>query len=405
MSFTKISSTFGIVATLLLAACSSETKVQSGFACTASASLVSGNPGLPSSSIQINNVAVNISGGTAPFNITIPGLSAFTSSQSSYTYSATYSLTTGSAGGVNDSVAVSDSANASTSCQLSGLSGSTTTNSFTITPSPSTSVAVGSSIILSVLNPVAGATYSFTLASAVSGVIIVQTSQYQATVSSSVAATAVVNATSAAAGTSSITLYFGTNGGGSSGSLQISASSTSQAVGSIIYLTASDASQANQNWTWSIISAPGTVSFLPNGNTLQVTSVIAGTVVVGLIERASSGGAIINQAQISLNFGNGGGNGSSLACSFYAGGSSFPTGIAVNFYVTASTGESLIVSQLSPGEPWSGGVQPLMPISVPFALAFSYPGQKIVQVIAQSATRPAVYCNNGQVMSTVVNMY
>lgn len=404
-----------------LQACSSALPL----ACTASASVSSGNPSAPNTTVVLSGVSVAITNGTGPYTLVLPNGTTASSSTSAFTYPSTLSLTTGSAGGVSSTVTVTDTASStSTTCSLSvgGLTSSSGT--LTVTAAPSTSAAVGGTITLTASDTsYSGSTFTFSLASAQSGVSLVNLSSTQASVTSTVAATVTITVTEAASGSgttvasTSTTLYFGTSSGTTGGSVQVTASpSTSVAVGTPITLTAYDTA-GRSGATFSFVpttTVSGVSVYNSSTTSATVTSTVSASVTITVYEYVS--GAQVASSQISLSFG-GGTTGTSLTCQLldycqlYGCSGYYCANQPVAFYIQTSTGERVRLTQLYTGEPWYG-TPPTFPMSISdlppysaFSITYDGPGTKTVQAQAESESRLGTLCNGGALMQAVINVH
>jgi hypothetical protein len=212
--------------TIFIASCGSSdssTTAGTGFTCTVTGTVSSGDVSQANVAVQMSNIAVNIVGGAGgPYTIAIPGAGSVSTSATSYTYPSVVSMTTTAYGGVSGTVTITDTSNsASTSCLLSSgaISGTTGSGNITLTASgssgTSTSTSAPGSITLTAYSAsYPSATYSFSAAYA-AGVSITQSSGTVATVSATQAATVTITVTSPqySSLTGTIVLYFGTGSG------------------------------------------------------------------------------------------------------------------------------------------------------------------------------------------------
>lgn len=201
----------------------------------------------------------------------------------------------------------------------------------------------------------------------------------------------------------------------SSSAITLSASpSTSQTKGSYITLTASASSVSSPVFSFSQASNyPSYVSASNASNGyLTITSSIAQTVVVTVSMVSNSSGYATSTQTITLTFTETTASTSSLTCSLTHGSGTYYRGTNIFFYISSNTGEQLKLIAWNPGEAWDNGVGPSFPLTLPmygsysyFYGAYSYTGSKYVQVIAESVSRPGVYCNGGSYLTDTVYVY
>ena len=386
---------------LLLSACSSTTSAVAGMGCTAFGNSV----GVQSSLLQLTNFTVQLQNAPTSdnFSVQLPNQAAVPFSGSTYTFPGTVSLASGSTVVVTDT-----STNQQVNCTISKPYGGNLPTVFSVSAAPSTSEAVNATITLTAKGSTGP--FTFTPASAVSGVTFSQTSPTTATVKSSVATTFTVNVTDTSAlsfNQQSVTLTFG---GGSQGIIQIAASpSTTGNVGQAITLT------ATQNGVAKDVVYSATIC--PTNNPLASCAIqpvtitpVAGQPGVATVVAQQAGTFTIsahdstnqNTGQVALTFT----GTSSLQCWFlqtvtkaqvgariyfvqqYSWGEAFPT-----FLFTSNTGEAVRISNWDAGEPWH--FPPSYPIPLPVWITYSQTGIKNGRLYLESATRPGVRCNDG----------
>ncbi len=393
-----------ILAFSLLQACSNNNNnsTQSGsgsLSCVSSAALVSGAD-TAGSTDTVNNIVVDISNGTGPYSITLPGQTAVTSSTSDYQSSSTISITNGTS-----AVSVTDtSTSTATSCVI--VVPSPVTSLPSITPSPSASVIEGNTITLVAVatDGNTSPTFTFTLAASITGVTLTTISNTEAQVTSTVATPVTVVLTESSGSTvtetTSINLTFLSNASGSSSAVAVSASpSTTTTVGSSITVLAQDtAGYTNPvfDFTWSSSLTSG-ISLSPVGtNETIVSSSEQGTVTINVNEYSS--GNLVSTGVITLTFtsSSGGGSSNGISCSLSVGAQYTYMGYSViPFTVSSSTYGFISVTQI-------GTTQTCDYFSKTDGfLLWCPPGS--TEVVNVLATVGGVSCNSGSPMSTTVN--
>ena len=287
--------------TLFQQACS-PANTTAGFTCTATGTITSSGTIAANSTIQMNNISVTlINGGTGPFVITLPGLSPVESSTTTYNYANNITVATDSTGAISSQVSVIDGANFQAAvCTLTPPTPSTSSSGIQISAYPGSSAPVGTPITLTAtttdgtVNPV----FTFTLASPQTGVTLNPIDSADASVTSTVATSVVVNVSETSSGSSTVVssvtfnLYFTT--ASTTGTIQVSPSpSNSVSAGSSIVLTASDSSNISAAFSFVLNNAPSGVTLTTLSSTsAQVTSTGVATVVVDVSEYGSTNGPV-----------------------------------------------------------------------------------------------------------------
>lgn len=403
-----------------------------GLTCTATATQVSGTVGLAGA--IISNLNVSISGGAAPYEITMPTVGTQTTSNSYYSYAGDITLT----GSSSDLIQVIDTgdSNLTTSCSISTGGIGTTGSTLTITASPTSVETVGTPITL-IATPITGTTlattnltYSFTLESGQNmGVNLISTGGTTATVTGTMAtsATILVTAyevgvgTAIATGTTTVTFTGSciagtacTTGFGSNISVSATPGNV-EPVGTSITLSAySTTGLGNVTYAYSVAYPTGQtnsgVNIVPTGTTTAtVTSYLATTVTVNVIAYEAGVGTPIGSGQTTLTFTGSGtypyaAGTAALNCTLGHEVGTYYVGSPVTFDVQSNTGEPVLVTAWNPGENWNG-TPPTLPIPVPMSLSYGNPGQFLITVQAESAVRPGVFCNGGAPLYDLINVY
>jgi hypothetical protein len=155
----------------ILWSCSSSSTTASSFACTASATLVSGS--------EYNDLTVTMTDGTGPFTITLPltNSTPVSSTTATYTYDTTFTIT-------STTVSVVDTSdNASATCYINGNSTGSTTGTGTIATTGNVTVTASGTVTTPTLNEpltltatdqigLTSPTFSYTLDSSSAGVTV-----------------------------------------------------------------------------------------------------------------------------------------------------------------------------------------------------------------------------------------
>lgn len=211
------------------------------------------------------------------------------------------------------------------------------------------------------------------------------------------------------------TLSLGSSTSTGTGVISISASASSVVKGSSITLTASASSVSSPVFSFSQSSSyPSyvTINNFSNGYA-TVTSSVAQTVTVLVTMVSNSSGYASTSQSITLTFTESGTTSTgSLTCTIGHNNVTYYRGQNVFFYISTNTGEQLKLTAWNPGEAWDNGVGPSFPMYLPiyqgysyFYGAYSYTGTKYVQVIAESVSRPGVFCNGGSYLQDSVYIY
>lgn len=303
----------------------------------------------------------------------------------------------------------------------------TVTGYVSISAYPGSNVSINSTVTLTAAtsdgstNP----TFTFSLASSISGVTLTQVSTTSAQLTSSVAATAYVNVVEASTGaTSQATVTFG-SGLTTQGALQVSVnnsvvssnSTVSLATGSNIALSATASGVTNPVFVFSLSSQPSGVSFTNTSNgfaTIYSSVVTSVTVNVNLYSSGSSG--LIASQQVNLQFGTGSyttGTGyGTLNCSF-VGGTAFSSYLGYDTVLQLQAQDSVTgafqqvaITSFYPGAPWSYSQS--YPINYPYngsatlvSMRFSGPGVYYGNLTARSISTGAI-CNGGNPLNFTI---
>lgn len=202
----------------------------------------------------------------------------------------------------------------------------------------------------------------------------------------------------------------------SSGTVTLSASpSTSAAVGGTIQLTATVSGISNPVYDYYYVSGnSSSVTASQNGNIASVSSSSAATIVIGVSVTSSSDSSIEATDEISLQFGTGGSTTTttgSITCTLSHTSSSSHVYSNFTFNLIASSGEQLRLVSWDPGECWDGAA-PTFPITLPMAGTTNYfyghytsTGVKHIKIVAESVSRPGVFCNGGAALTDTISIY
>ena len=153
-----------------------------------------------------------------------------------------------------------------------------------------------------------------------------------------------------------------------------------------------------------------------NGNLASVSSNVANSVVIGVTVTSNSNRSIQAYNQIALQFGSGSSTTTTntttsvLNCTLTHDTSNTRPYSTIFFYLTSDTGEQLRLVSWEPGEGWDR-MPPSFPINLQrynsinyFYGYYSYGGVKNVRIVAESVSRPGVYCNGGAPLTDTVTL-
>lgn len=113
-----------VVVLAIVVGCGNNASTATQLATMSCSAYGSGSSG--STTVSVTNATVSIAGGTAPYQITFPGVASVSSSSSSYTYNGTLSVSVDTSGNSTSYVTVTAANGASTSCVLSVSGGGNT---------------------------------------------------------------------------------------------------------------------------------------------------------------------------------------------------------------------------------------------------------------------------------------
>lgn len=217
--------------------------------------------------------------------------------------------------------------------------------------------------------------------------------------------------------TSSDTSTVGTT---TTASVIISASpSASAAVGASIMLFATVTGISDPVYDYQYVSGDTTnVTASQNGDIASISSSVNKTIIIGVIAKSKSNSSIQVSNQITLQFGTGSSTTTtptspttstgSINCWLTHTSSNPRVYGNFNFFITTNTGEQLRLVSWNPGESWHTPV-PSMPYTLAMSGTSNYfygyyisQGVKQVQVVAESVSRPGVFCNGGAVLTDIV---
>ncbi len=221
----------------------------------------------------------------------------------------------------------------------------------------------------------------------------------------------------------------GTVSTNSSYSVTITASpSPAAALGATITLAAVVTGISDPSFDFTYVSGDTqNITASQNGNLATISSNVNNTLVIGVTVKSLSNINVQAYNQISLQFGSG--SVSTTPTYTYTPATNYPTSTAatltcafghssltprvretVYFFVSSNTGEPLRLVYWDPGEGWDNQA-PNFPLSLSmtgnlnyFYGYYSSPGLKQVRFVAESVTRPGVFCNGGAPITDLVTV-